>query len=404
MTEHERDIPAEDAQVLSSADAAALDALIDARLDPSRAVGGDPERIRRAAGLLHLLASGERPDPSLADATMARVLRARRYVAVAQGGTEALSPDDEAALESWIMHGYDASRVAPSLRERARRHERLANLATSASVDADGSIVDRTLARIQRFEDETSEARRLPAARRRGLGVRLADLASVAAVVLIGAGLVLPVLSAVREQARRAACLTNLGSTASAMSSYAHSNRDSLPMATASLGGGHWWDVGSPRSSNSANLYTLARDGYVTLATLACPGNPSAPTRVPSPDARDWRRLEEISYSYQIMFGPRPAWNGPHRVVILADRSPVVLRAVRGERPDPMANAPNHQGAGQHLLVNDASVSWAGSPVLPNGDNIWLPRHLEVRSGRIRGTGLSGRELPAGPDDTCLGP
>src|SRR5690606_33034858 len=157
----------------------------------------------------------------------------------------------------------------------------------------------------------------LPAARRRGLGVRLADLASVAAVVLIGAGLVLPVLSAVREQARRAACLTNLGSTASAMSSYAHSNRDSLPMATASLGGGHWWDVGSPRSSNSANLYTLARDGYVTLATLACPGNPSAPTRVPSPDARDWRRLEEISYSYQIMFGPRPAWNGPHRVVIL---------------------------------------------------------------------------------------
>ena len=303
------------------------------------------------------------------------------------------------------MHGYDASRVAPSLRERARRLEALAGLATDAAAPSDGTLIDRTLSRIDAFEEETSEARRLPATRRRGLPIRLADLVSVAAVVLIGAGVVFPILGAFREQGRRALCNSNLGNTASALSAYAGANRDALPVTTASLGGGRWWDVGAPDHSNSANLYTLARDGYVNLATLACPGNPSAPTRPASADARDWRRLEEVSYSYQIMFGPRPAWNGGGRVVVLADRSPVVLRAARHERPDPFANAPNHGGAGQHLLANDGAVSWADRPVLPSGDNIWLPRALEIRIRQTPGViPLSGRELPDGADDTCLGP
>jgi len=85
----------------------------------------------------------------------------------------------------------------------------------------------------------------------------------------------------------------------------------------------------------------------------------------------------------------------------------VVLRAIRGEQFDSGANAPNHRGEGQHMLRNDGSVKWASTPVLPNGDNIWLPRAIEIRIQQMSGKSmppLYGTELPADADDTVLGP
>lgn len=399
---------------LNTADEAALAALIESGWDASRATKTNPElsdRIQRVATILALVRVDARAESALRDVTFARVMQVRRRdEAVEQNGVR-LVPDDEEALESWIMHGFDASRVAGSLRIRARKHEALANLVTSAAGSAEtGSLISKTLARVEEEIEREAEALDLGAARRRrGSGIRLADLLSVAAVILIGSAVVLPILGTMREQSRRALCLKNLGDTASAMSTYASANRDSLPLASASLGGGSWWDVGtSPERSNSANLYTLAKGGYLTLADLACPGNPCAPTAAPSPEAQDWRRLEEVSYSYQIMFGPqRPAWQRRSGAVILADRSPVVLRAIRGEQFDSNANAPNHRGEGQHMLRNDGSVTWASSPVLSNGDNIWLPRAIEIRVQHMSGKpmpALNGTELPADADDTVLGP
>src|SRR5262249_51793433 len=161
------------------------------------------------------------------------------------------------------------------------------------------------------------------------------------AVVLIGCSVIFPILGSMREKQRIRLCMNNLHNTASALDSYARSNRDSLPMATASLGGGKWWDVApDSMTSNSSNLYTLARESYTPPASRACPGNRGAPTAPANPQARDWRRLEEISYSYQIMFSPaaRPNWAAGPRTVVLADRSPVVLRASRGQPFDPFAN------------------------------------------------------------------
>lgn len=396
---------------LSPADAAAVDALIESGLDVTAASASDDEgRVRRVASLLDLLSVGAELNPSLADVTLARVMRLQREEArVGTGvGEPALTADDEEALEAWVMGGFDAQRVPPSLRERARNHEALAALVTAGpALGGMEALAERALAAVQVEIDREAGALDLRPVRRR-TGIRLADLVSVAAVILIGCGVLFPVLGSMREQSRRAICQANLGSTATAMSTYAGSNRDALPMATASLGGGKWWDVGAPtKVSNSANLYTLARDGYLSLANLACPGNPAAPTGQPAPGAWDWRRLEEVSYSYQLVFGPRPAWNGGPRMPILADRSPVVLRAIRGEAIDPFANAPNHRGAGQHMLANDGSVMWATSPVLKNGDNIWLPRAVEARVRQMSGQSmrpLEGTELPGAVDDVVLGP
>ncbi len=414
-------------QTLGAHDAGAVDALSESGLDPARTRAEHRERAGKIARLLGLLGrGGPVADRSLGDVTFARVMHLRGVKAGAHaapsreiGGPGAwpsaieLSPKDDEALESWVMHGFDAERVASSLRPRARRHEALAALATGAraGVAAPSDLVGGTLARIEaeigRQRDTLSFEGAL---QRRRRGMRMADLLSVAAVLVIGAAVVWPVLGAMREQGRRTVCRANLFNTAAAMASYAGSNRDSLPMATASLGGGQWWDVGSQDGhANSANLYTLVRDGYTTLADLACPGNPHAARGECDRIARDWRTIEEVSYSMQLVYGPqRRTWDAANAQPVLADRSPVVLAAIRRQLIDPLANAPNHGAQGQCVLYTDGSVRWFRSPVLPNGDNIWLPRAVENRIeeiGRQLPPGsLSGRELPDGADDTVLGP
>ncbi|MBX3377492.1 MAG: hypothetical protein KF678_10875 [Phycisphaeraceae bacterium] len=394
---------------LSPRDAAAIEALINAGFDASRIpASAERKRVGRISSLLNLLRSGPGPDPALIDVTMARVNRAAGLPA----DETPLCPDDQETLDALVMAAFDPSRLPSSLRARGVKQEAVLSLLTAATAPASGSLADRTLARVQAHIDAEQGAYSLAGVRRaRGAGVRLRDLLSVAAVILIGSAVLLPVMSSMREQSRRALCRTNLGSTALAMSNYASANRDSLPVATASLvPGGTWWQVGKePQQSNSANLFTLTRAGYVPIAALACPGNPAAPTANVSPGAFDWRRIEEVSYSYQIMFGAqRPVWRRGPEAVVLADRSPVVLRAFHGEPVDPFTNAPNHACQGQHTLRNDGSVGWLASPVLPNGDNIWLPRGIEVQIQKFmekRGLApLNGNEVPASADDTFLGP
>ncbi|MCC6661259.1 MAG: hypothetical protein IT437_10280 [Phycisphaerales bacterium] len=386
---------------LSAADAAAVDAWVDSGFDAA-AVGGD--RARRVAELLSKLATPMiEKDPTLADATFARVLRA-----AAGRGEVVLSGLDAEALDAWVFQGYDAAGVPASLRERAGRHAALAQMVCAGSVASTSDLAGAVMDRIEAAESDRAERLTFPVGGG-GRGIRMSDLVSVAAVLLIAGSVVWPAMAAVRDRSRRAVCLSNLGNTGSAMAMYAGTNRDALP-ATAGLGVGRFWDVGGAQPhSNSANLYTLAREGYVPVATLACPGNPNAPTSKWDDHARDWRSLDEISYSYQLMSGPAsPRWNEGAARPVLADRSPVIIRLARGEPADPYANAPNHRSAGQHLLLTDGSVRWITSPVLPSGDNIWLPRPIEqwldeAKRGLPAGS-LSGKESPAGADDTFLGP
>src|SRR5206468_8597012 len=139
---------------------------------------------------------------------------------------------------------------------------------------------------------------------------RLADLVSVAAVLLMGVAVLWPILSTVKTYQEKGACAANLGAVASALGMYTGDSKDAFPLATASYGGS-WIDVGTtPERSNSSNLFTLVKSGYAKLHDLACPGNQCAATGPIAPEAKDWRSLPEVSYSYYIMFGkqrPSPA-------------------------------------------------------------------------------------------------
>lgn len=372
-------------------DAAALDALIDAGHDP--AAIADPAlaaRAKRIADLL-ALAGAQAPigDRALVDVTFLRAAREPL------GG--ARPADEHPGLAALLTAGPASD--APS-RER---------------------LVGRTLAAIDRALDAEAEHLRFEARRARVASISIRDIVSVAAMLLIAASVVWPVLTHVRESGRRLACNANLGATSTALSAYAHDHQNSPPMVAGFSGGTPWWNVGStPRHSNSANLYTLSREGYVSLAALACPGNASAPTVAARPDQRDWRSIEEVSYSYQIVRAGA-AWRwGDGKGVVMTDRSPVILRAIRAEPIDPWANSPNHRGRGQHVMMADGSVGWLSTPEIglgeqrwnaagsAHGDNIWLPRQVERAidrmTGRRRIDPIKGTELPESSDDAFVGP
>jgi len=323
-----------------------------------------------------------------------------------------LSEADMNAIDAFVDSGYDTTLVGEDHRERAQKLEAMGAMLTSG--DAPNRVqredlVISTLGTIQAHIDAERNAMRIDNQRGFQLPGRWADLVSVAAMLLLAASVIMPIMSGMRSSSQQEICYNNMNQTANAFGLYTGANRDMLPMATAGFGP-TWMDVGStPERSNSSNLYTLVRNGFARLDDLACPTNPNAPTGEADPNAWDWNSLEEISYSYRIM--PRGGMRAsmpdqPVRVVLLADRSPVVLRAHRKESVIPEENSPNHHGNGQHMLMLDGSARWADSPLLDNRDNIWLPRPIEtlIHNERTRLGIITGNEQPDGPTDAFVGP
>lgn len=394
---------------LDARDEAALDALVEAGYDAHRVPAEHRERAAGVARVLALLdqVPADRDSASLADVTMARIARAGPTVVEPE---PVLSLPDDFALESYVGAGYRADKVPLSLRERAERLDAMGRLLTRTLVPVTSmDLTSRTMSRIPVRAKRPAERFRFTLG-----GFRMADLVSVAAMLLIAGSVAWPMLAAARTRSAKLACASNMGAVATALGRYGQDYRGAMPVAAAGLGASSWWNVGKDASgSNSANLFTLAKSGYANLRSLACPGNAAAQN--PCDLSRwDWPCLESVSYSYQIMRGPAtPRWTGGEPMVVLADASPIIRRAATGRAWHPMLNSANHGGAGQWVLRNDGSAGWMGSPVY-NGDNIWLPGVIEValqridlqmRSGLTSGVvEIRGDEVPASASDSFLGP
>lgn len=414
---------------LTPLDAAALEALWAAGLDPDRLDADRRDRAQRILGLLSSLEAGPKPSASdrrdLVDLTLARAVRAGRRLG--PGAVPALGARDADAVDAMDIAGQDLGRVPGVLSDRAARVHAIGALLRAGAptpvptpAPTGRNLVDAVMAKVEREEMAKAERLRLSASRSFALAPMLArwrDVVSAAAVLLIAASVFWTIGGAMSHYQSRAACLAGLRSVASAMGQYAGDFRNELPMASASLGGARWWDVKRDAPvSNASNLYTLPRKGYLGLAELACAGNPGAcRSGVCEPGAMDWSCLDEISYSYQILFGDcRPKWNETSRHVVLTDRSPAVRRALRGEAIRPDENSANHDGRGQNVLYSDGSAVWTTSPLSDRGDNMWLPkpRVFEIQVSRQPGQAddgssvirIEGRELPHDPDDAFVGP
>lgn len=393
---------------LTEADELALDALVEAGFEPDAVAPDLRERATRVAGLLGLLETEPFKNDAQRERLTERLIDSVRTVVHASAESSAtLNRDDSEALEAFVMKGYDAARVPSALREGARAHQLVHAAITQLGPENETWIRAGRGVRTESIVSAIAASARLESDMpRRVRSFRFADLLAAAAAIMLVSALTMPVLNAMTEDGRRRVCTSNLQAAGLGLGMYTLSNNDSLPMATAGFGGG-WSQVGRPGRSQSANLFTLVRTGHVQPWDLTCPGNESAPVGPMDRDAGDWGSLEEVSYSYRLMpEGASRADLLDGRSVMLADRSPILLAGLAGRRISPEASSPNHGREGQHLLRLDDSVVWVTSPVLENGDNIWLPRTIErmVRDTRKKFGIIEGSELPETPEDTFLGP
>lgn len=402
---------------LSKPDEHAVEAAL-AAIRSGRPASADP-RVQRAVELLSLLGVSDPVSDreSRIDATMARVMRESASDGAARD-SEAdafLLPDDEEALEAWMNEGQNAARVPASLRERARRIQALASLVRDAATDdnARASRIDRTMAMIEKAP-LTLKFQPVAGGEPGRSSLRLADLISIAAVLLLGASVVWPLMSTARNYSGQSRCSANLANIAMAMDQYGADNRGALPRASASFAG-PWWNVGDTQSSNSASMVVLSKLGYTSLQNFACPGNPAACAEARVVSSGDWQSLDQVSYSYRL--APKqaldaPLWDHDKPTIVMADASPVVRRARARQPIFPGENSMNHTGRGQTALRSDGSAVWLSSPVYGK-DNIWLPAYLEdalaeitrqIQQGRSRGSiTIEGVELP-GRNDIMLAP
>lgn len=385
---------------LSDTDQAAVDALFEG-------AAGDTDRVDRVDRVERLL--GLLDTPISDDGQRAARIDVTELRATSEHAEPMLSVASASSVDDWMES-------REQITDRDGVHGQMAQMITTGagySEQERDSLVDRTLGLIQDEIDRSEKRYIMDMPISPGGRFRLADLVSLAATLLLIASVTIPVLGGMRSRSMQAQCLDNMASAGQAFGSYAGSNRDLLPMATAGFGsspGGTWMDVGTtPERSNSSNLYMLVRTNHATLADLACPTNPDALMEDGNQSQQDWRSLDEISYSYRIM-----AQDGfkthssalPVRVVLLADRSPVVRRIVNGQAVRPEENTPNHDHAGQHVLGLDGSSVWHRDPVLEQGDNLWFPRQIEqiIYTARDRLGIIQGNELPSGPNDAFVGP
>jgi hypothetical protein len=289
-----------------------------------------------------------------------------------------LTPEDERVLELLVDVGFEIDAVELTAEERQRAESLLSLLGLLNDYpleeqldDGDPVLVDATLARIDRHEDERSTRMSVEGSTRGVRRLRLPDFITVAAVLLIGASITLPMLNNLRQSRIDRGCENNLRVAHIGISNYAASYGDELPLAYA---GASTW---SPNDQNVLNLGPLVEGEFCKRGCLHCPGHPDEAA---------------ISYSYRWQpTGQRMRLTGgPGVTVILGDQNPLI-EAMRTGRQLPLSTpSSNHAGRGQFTLSTDGTTAWSTEPILGR-DNFWVPEE-----------GLRKGARPKDPSDVFL--
>lgn len=331
-----------------------------------------------------------------------------------------LSEEDARVLDA-LLGAMNQDEQAGLAQERdANRTARLRSLLTLLDAlpeaEDDPQRVQRTLdaVRAAQQRERFAPPQWEPGAVALAPGVAWRQIAAIAAVVIVGFSLLLPVLDRNRAEAQRIACAANLQTAGQAFGIYAAENDGVLPRGRVKPGS-LWWLVGEAIGdesdndspivrSNSAHLYLLVRNG-LDPDVLACPTNPHAPIGQMTADDHDWHAPREVSYSYQNQYTSDP-WrlNDHAELVVLADKNPLFGsqdgRMFFDDRKPVDAPSRGHAGRGQNVLAVNGSVSWTVRPYAQRrpgraDDNIWLADGIHR---------YSGNEQPGSYDDTFLVP
>ena len=278
-----------------------------------------------------------------------------------------LSAEDCRVLDTLAEGGFDPS-LLESLSEgdQDRGNAIVALLGTLDQYpveDASSELIDATMARIQREEDErprrmkieTHLEERRERAALGGRRWRFPDLFATAAIVLIAVAVMWPITNTVRQHRMIDLDSANLGENGQAMALYANAHNGSSPMqATASI-------LPDPFDWMNRDKGSYTKNVNEQLTPYASNQN-------------DFHRPESLpgdhQYSYQY-WQPGDTLLIEGRVVA-ANANPLSGNSTQMTASEARQNATCHGGRGQNLLFGDGHVEWLESSEI-DGDRLWDP-------------------------------
>jgi len=240
----------------------------------------------------------------------------------------------------------------------------------------------------------------------------VAEVAAIAAVVLVVAGVSLPSLSRMRQ---KAVCKAHLMRIGQAIARYANDHDGALP-AVVMTAGSPWWNVGAQGAKNQSNtrhVWLLVKKGYLDGKDFICPGRKDAKavtyTRAQLVNYNDFPSRQHINYSFMFTSGKTSRPQKGRESVLMADLNPVFEKIFdKGKclsTPDKPTRlflegqllnimSANHAGRGQNVLFDDGSSNFKKTRNI-FGDDIYTIRDAQS---------YSGCEVPCDEDDIFLAP
>jgi hypothetical protein len=250
-----------------------------------------------------------------------------------------------------------------------------------------------------------------PVTASRGFWSNFVEVAAIAAMIFIVAGVSFPTLQAARQNYWQTKCDAQLASVSAGISRYAAEHDQSLPVV-ASAAGSPWWKVGyqgSENQSNTRHLWLLVQGKYVEPEAFVCPariqGKAVKLDRTQVPKLADFPDRKYVTYSFRILSN-----NNANRLihsnkVLIADVNPVFenlphdfYKELNVELSSDLrkANSINHRGKGQNVLFSDGHTSFVTNRFVGEAqDDIFTLQNQQY---------YRGNETPVSEADDFLAP
>jgi len=327
------------------------------------------------------------------------------------------SGHDTAEAEDLLAASHEAARLYDALLSA------LSPLETIEPEPCPDDLAERTIQRLREQAQLVTggdRLERLLANERRAVPVRIplwrnwAEIATVAAVLVLLAGVLFPALGVIRQRQWQYHCQSHLGDISAGVASYLSDHDGRFP-TLAMAPGAPWWKIGRPGPENQSNtrrVWLLVKQRYLQPHIFICPGRPGqvAADLDPAVVVRfdDFPSRAYIHFSLRLD-GPQSAPPGQmRRFVLLVDRNPLAEEFPSDFSASPSiplcqklltANSRNHRQRGQSVLCSDGSVEFTKSRHTSFSDD-----DIFTVQGMSCGSKLCGYERPTSASDTFVGP
>ncbi len=237
---------------------------------------------------------------------------------------------------------------------------------------------------------------------------------SVAAVILLVAGILIPSLSFARQYVYKCRCQNQLKDIFSGLSNYTEDNDGQLPTVAAATGS-PWWKVGYQGKENHSNtrpVWLLVKGNYVKPASFVCPGSRQGRSLQLNESQiqkyNDFPTRKHITYSFRIRCINAKKGRLVCSKVLMADSNPLSERLPSDfsktfkllvDEELMTLNSNNHKRRGQNVLFGDGCVEFAKTRRTGvSEDDIFALQEMSC------GSEMKGYEVPSCETDAFLAP